>query len=79
MSKDRLCTPLDCCIYVREAIPKTSGDAKDRWDVANIDALVGRTVTAGELVARGLIMADIRYELRTPSRMGFEHVCKNCE
>ena len=71
----RLNLQLDCRIHVIAAKPKQSGAAKARWDRANIPALVGQTVSASELVVRGLTMADIRHELRTDTRLGFQHVC----
>ena len=72
-----MCKPLrkTCLIYVIAAKPKRGGKAKERWDRANITNLVGRTVSVEELEGRRLTEADVRYELTTDTRKGFQLVC----
>ena len=50
-------------IFIKRYADKTRGAAKERWDGAEIESLVGQITTVEELRLRGLTDGDIKHEL----------------
>ena len=71
----RLNLQLDCRIHVIAAKPKQSGAAKEPGGTGPTSPpWLARRSRPVSWSVRGLTMADIRHELRTDTRLGFQHV-----